>query len=108
MTTDSDNAVMATAAATKTIKCALCDNLIHDIKPTTAQPHCDDCYMEMVEIEGPREPSCCPARLQQLVLDHDGYDKIPEWAWQSFEAEMEVWKADVRSGVLHRKSSDRE
>jgi len=41
-----------------------------------------------------------PPDLQQLVLDHGG--KITEEAWKQFDAEMAEWKADVRSGALHR------
>jgi hypothetical protein len=44
-----------------------------------------------------------PPSLQKLVEDHGGYDKIPESAWKQFDLEMEAWKADVRSGSLHRR-----
>jgi hypothetical protein len=34
--------------------------------------------------------------LQELVQTFGRYDRIPAWAWQQFDQEMEAWRARYR------------
>jgi hypothetical protein len=40
----------------------------------------------------PRTP---PPDLQTLIMDHGGYDRIPQDAWDAFERDMEEWRCEL-------------
>ena len=39
-----------------------------------------------------------PPDLQQLVIDHGGYDKITPEGWAKFDEDMRLWKERMRNG----------